>query len=132
MLPVIIIGSVAIGVAALVGFVALSLRPSSENTAEDRLAVLTGKKKVGKDAEAEATLLTANTLDDTKTLADQVLANGIAARRPELWDGQAGTRVAAAITAFDDNQIALDLRPREVGTPAGMSVAGSDVGAARL
>jgi UDP-N-acetylglucosamine 2-epimerase (non-hydrolysing) len=64
--------------------------------------------------------------------ADDVLANGIAARRPELWDGQAGTRVAAAITAFDDNQIALDLRPREVGTPAGMSVAGSDVGAARL
>lgn len=74
MLSFIIIGSVAVGVASLVGFVALSLRPTPENTAEDRLAVLTGKKKTAKDSEAEATLLTANTLDDTKTMADQFLA----------------------------------------------------------
>ncbi len=73
MLSIIIIVSVGIGVTCLIGFVALAIRPSTENTAEDRLAVLTGAKKVGKGKEAEATLLTANSLDDTRTLADQVL-----------------------------------------------------------
>ena len=72
MLPIIIVFSVGLGVTALVGFVALSLRSSAENTAEDRLAVLTGTKKVPKDA--EATLLTANSFDETKSIADEFLA----------------------------------------------------------
>ncbi|MCR9295791.1 MAG: type II secretion system F family protein [bacterium] len=74
MLPIIIVVSVGLGVTALVGFVALSLRPSAENTAEDRLAVLTGTKKVAKENGNEASLLTANSLTDTKTMADELLS----------------------------------------------------------
>ncbi|MFK7737813.1 MAG: type II secretion system F family protein [Pirellulaceae bacterium] len=74
MLPIIIIFSVGIGIACLVGFVALSMRSGGDQVAEDRLAVLTGAKKKGGATEAEATLLQSNTLNDTKTMADEVLA----------------------------------------------------------
>ncbi len=74
MLLIIIIVTVGVGVTALVGFVALSFQPTAENAAEDRLAVLTGTKKVGKKDSNEAPLLTANSLDESKSLADELLA----------------------------------------------------------
>ncbi|MEM7475173.1 MAG: type II secretion system F family protein [Planctomycetota bacterium] len=73
MLSIIIIISVGIGVASLIGFVALSMRPTPENTAEDRLAALTGAKKQSETPENEASLLTANTFGENNTLADQLL-----------------------------------------------------------
>ena len=73
MLSTIIIISVGLGVTALVGFVALSLRPDNKSTAEDRLSMLTGAKKSA-SAGDEATLLTSNSLDDTLTMADELLA----------------------------------------------------------
>ena len=73
MLSIIIIVSVGLGVTALVGAAAFALRPQSENAAEDRLSELTGKKRNGAKS-SEATLLTSNSLDETKTMADEVLA----------------------------------------------------------
>lgn len=74
MLPIIIIVSVGLGVTALIGGVAFALRPTHDNLAEDRLSILTGTKKVkGKQLE-EATLLTARSLDDTLSFADEFLA----------------------------------------------------------
>lgn len=73
MLSIIIIISVGVGVTALVGAAAFAMRPQSENAAEDRLSELTGKKRAnGKSS--EATLLTSNSLDDTKTAADELLS----------------------------------------------------------
>lgn len=72
MLSIIIIVSVGIGVTALVGGVALVLRPPSDNVAEDRLSVLTGAKKSGENSAPEATLLTNETLNDTKSMADEI------------------------------------------------------------
>ncbi len=76
MLPVIIFVSVAIGFASLIGFVALSFRPAEENTAEDRLAVLTGvsRKSSGGQGEKGVSLLSADTFDEGGAFADQVLA----------------------------------------------------------
>lgn len=74
MLSIIIMVSVGLGVTALVGGVALSMRPSSDNLAEDRLSILTGAKKPKSDAAKEATLLTSSSLDDTRTMADELLA----------------------------------------------------------
>lgn len=73
MLATVIILSVGVGVTALIGFVALSLKPSSGNTAEDRLAMLTGVKKPNRQVPEEATLLTANSLNDNQNLADEIL-----------------------------------------------------------
>ncbi len=72
MLSIIITIAVGIGVTALIGSVALALRPPSDNTAEDRLSVLTGAKRAPGERE-EASLLTSSSLNDTKTLADQLL-----------------------------------------------------------
>lgn len=72
MLSIIIIISVGLGVTALVGGIAMALRPESENAAEDRLSELTGKKRGGGKS-SEATLLTSNSLDDTRTAADELL-----------------------------------------------------------
>ncbi len=74
MLPLIICISVGLGVTAFIGGVAMALRPSQDNLAEDRLSVLTGTKKTrGKDIE-QATLLTSSSLNDTKSMADTFLA----------------------------------------------------------
>ena len=45
MLSIIIMISVGLCVAALVGGVAVALRPTSEKLAEDRLQLMTGKSK---------------------------------------------------------------------------------------
>lgn len=73
MLPIIIIISVGVGVTALIGGIALAMRPSGDNLAEDRLSVLTGAKRPPGERE-EASLLTSSSLDDTKSFADQLLA----------------------------------------------------------
>ncbi len=73
MLPLIIILAVGIGVTALIGGVALALRPSADHAAEDRLAVLTGAKRAPGERD-EASLLTSSSLNDTKTMADEFLA----------------------------------------------------------
>ncbi len=74
MLSIIIIISVGLGVTALVGGVAMALRPANDNAAEDRLMVLTGAKKTPSEAGSEATLLTSNSLDDTRTMADELFS----------------------------------------------------------
>ena len=74
MLTVIILVSVGLGVAALVGGLAVALRPTNDHLAEDRLSILTGAKKAKGDIPPEASLLQANSLTDTKTFADQVLS----------------------------------------------------------
>ncbi len=74
MLTIIIAVSVGLGVTALVGGVALALRPPSESSAEDRLSVLTGAKKAKGAKANEATILMANTLNDTRSMADDILA----------------------------------------------------------
>ncbi|MFN3189669.1 MAG: type II secretion system F family protein [Aureliella sp.] len=73
MLSIIIIISVGIGVTCLVGFVAVSMRPTTDQAAEDRLAVLTGAKKAANTKE-EASLLSSNTLEETKSMADDILS----------------------------------------------------------
>lgn len=72
MLSTIIIISVGLGVAALIGFVALTLTPNSNLTAEDRLTALTTTRQPG-TTEEQATLLTANSLSDSKTTAEELL-----------------------------------------------------------
>ncbi len=73
MLPIIIVIAVGIGVTALIGGVALAMRPAADNLAENRLSMLTSKKRAPGERE-EASLLTANSLDDSKTMADDFLA----------------------------------------------------------
>jgi tight adherence protein B len=74
MLPIIICISVGLGVTALIAGVAFAIRPDSDNLAEDRLSILTGTKQPrGKPVE-QATLLTANSLDETKSMADEFLS----------------------------------------------------------
>ncbi len=72
MLTIVIAISVGLGVTALIGGVAMALRPSADNTAEDRLSVLTGAKKPDGQPE-EATLLTGS-LEEKRALADELLA----------------------------------------------------------
>jgi tight adherence protein B len=72
MLSFILIVSVGLGVTALIGGLAIALRPGDENVAEDRLAALTGAKR-GVDGESSS-ILTRTSLDDTKSLADDLLA----------------------------------------------------------
>ncbi len=73
MLPIIIVIAVGLGVTALIGGVALALRPAADHAMEDRLAVLTGSKRAP-GAIQEASLLTSNSLNDTKSMADDFLA----------------------------------------------------------
>ena len=61
-LTLIVTISAFVGVAALVGGVAMLVRGTTDNVAEDRLGVLTGKSK-GRKSEAEATVI-AKPLDD--------------------------------------------------------------------
>lgn len=72
MLSIIIIVSVGVSVTALIGGIALALRPSHAHTAEDRLSALTNGKR-GANVE-EASLLSTSAFDETRTLADAFLA----------------------------------------------------------
>jgi tight adherence protein B len=74
MLSIIIIVSVGVGVTALIGGVALALRPTNENMAEDRLSVLTGAKRPSGDKAESISLLSSNTFEDSRSLADEFLA----------------------------------------------------------
>jgi tight adherence protein B len=62
-LTLIVTISAFVGVAALVGGVAMLVRGTTDNVAEDRLGVLTGKTKGRKQPEAEATVIS-KPLDD--------------------------------------------------------------------
>ncbi len=73
MLPIIIMISVGVCVAALVGGVAVALRPTSERLAEDRLQAMTGKGK-GRSGNSDRPSLLSSPLEDTSTFADDLLA----------------------------------------------------------
>ncbi|GIX00417.1 MAG: secretion protein [Pirellulaceae bacterium] len=73
MLPIIIVISVGVGVAAMVGAVAFALRPQEE-LAEDRLRVLVAGTKRESTAE-QATLLGNNPFDETRTIAEEFLSH---------------------------------------------------------
>jgi tight adherence protein B len=72
MLPIVIMISVGFGVAALIGGVAVALRPTNESMAEDRLAAMTSKNK-GRGSPDRPSLLS-SPLDESRTFADDLLA----------------------------------------------------------
>jgi tight adherence protein B len=72
MLPIILIVSVGLGVSALIGGLAIALRPADDQVAEDRLSALTARPTGGAGPETPS-LLTRSPLDDTKTFAELVL-----------------------------------------------------------
>lgn len=74
MLTIILIISVGFGVAALIGGLAMTLRPAKDYVAEDRLSMLIGGRNKAGSINNESTLLTANTLDDSRSRADEILA----------------------------------------------------------
>jgi tight adherence protein B len=74
MLPVIIMISVGVGVAALIGGLAVALRPSNESMAEDRLSLMTAKGKGRPGSAPDRPSLLSSPLDETKTFADDLLA----------------------------------------------------------
>lgn len=71
MIAIILIVSVGLGVTALIGGVAIMLRREDENIAEDRLSALTSSRKGA--AGDGPSLLTRSPLDETKTMADDLL-----------------------------------------------------------
>lgn len=73
MLPIIIMISVGICVAALIGGVAVALRPTSESMAGDRLLAMTGKGK-GRGSSVERPSLLSSPLEDSSTFADEILS----------------------------------------------------------
>ncbi len=74
MMTLIIMIAVGVGVAALIGGIAVTLRTTAEGTAaEDRLSTLTGQKARDK-SKADAPSLLNNPLGGSTTFADQVLA----------------------------------------------------------
>jgi tight adherence protein B len=72
MLSIIVIISVGVGVSALIGGIAVALRPATDNVAEDRLAALISRSQ-SKDADVESVLLTRSPLDETRSFADDLL-----------------------------------------------------------
>ncbi len=74
MLPIIIMISVGFGVAALIGGLAVALRPSTESMAEDRLAAMTKGKGGRPGAAPDRPSLLSSPLDESKTFADELLA----------------------------------------------------------
>lgn len=54
MLPIIIVIAVGLGVTALIGGVALALRPAADHAMEDRLAVLTGAAHSGREGRGQS------------------------------------------------------------------------------
>lgn len=73
MLPLILIISVGIGVTTLIGGLAFALRREENDAAENRLSALTSSTKGGAGV-ASPSLLTRSPLDETKSLADQLLS----------------------------------------------------------
>lgn len=75
MLTVILIISVGLGVAALIGGVAMAIRPAGDGVAEGRLTLLTrGRAAISATDAESSTLLTTNSLDETKSFSDEILA----------------------------------------------------------
>ncbi len=72
MITIILIVSVGVGVAAMVGAAAMAFRGPGDAVAEDRLSILTGAKKKG-GAESEATLLSGTSFDESRSIADDIL-----------------------------------------------------------
>ncbi|MFO0939129.1 MAG: type II secretion system F family protein [Pirellulales bacterium] len=72
MITIILIVSVGLGVTALIGGLAIALRQEDENVAEDRLSALTKSNK-GANAAGSPSLLTRSPLDETKSVADELL-----------------------------------------------------------
>lgn len=72
MLSIIIIVSVGIGVTALVGGLAFAFRPTGEQSTEARLTALTSRSG-GKADGIQPALLTRSPLDETRTMADELL-----------------------------------------------------------
>lgn len=73
MLSIVVIISVGLGVTALIGGLAFALQPSNDNAAADRLAAMTAKNRGVKGDAEKPVLLTRSPLNDTKTLADNLL-----------------------------------------------------------
>lgn len=76
MLPIIVIISVGVGVSALIGGIAMALRPASDHAAEDRLAALTARSRPSggaAGADGEPVSLTRSPLEETRSLADELL-----------------------------------------------------------
>ncbi len=74
MMTLIIMIAVGVGVAALIGGIAVTLRTTAEGTAaEDRLSTLTGQKARDKGKSDKPALLS-SPLEDSKGFADEVLA----------------------------------------------------------
>ncbi|MCA9128652.1 MAG: type II secretion system F family protein [Planctomycetales bacterium] len=74
MLTIILIISVGIGVATLIGGVAIAMRPQGENLAEDRLSALTKMGRPGASSAEQSSLISGGTLDDTLSMADEILS----------------------------------------------------------
>ncbi|MCA9191024.1 MAG: type II secretion system F family protein [Planctomycetales bacterium] len=74
MIELIVIVSVGLGVTALVAGAAMFLQPVVDNTAEDRLSALTGNKKKGATLVKEQAALFAAKLEDSQSLADEILS----------------------------------------------------------
>jgi tight adherence protein B len=72
MLPIIVIISVGVGVSALIGGIAFALRPAPDQAAEERLVALTARSKPGA-TEGEPVLLTRSPLEESRTMADDLL-----------------------------------------------------------
>ncbi len=74
MMTMIIMVAVGVGVAALIGGIAVTLRSDAElNVAEDRLSTLTGMKPKDKGKQERPGLLS-SPLDESRTLADELLS----------------------------------------------------------
>lgn len=75
MLPIIIMISVGVGVAALVGGMTFAFRQTTESKAEDRLTALTHKRK-GRAGEADGDRpsLLATPLNDSRNFADEMMS----------------------------------------------------------
>ncbi len=73
MLTIIIMISVGIGVAAVVGYAASMLNTATDTSAEDRLNALTSQRRPGATKGDKPSLLS-SPLDDTKSMADEFLA----------------------------------------------------------
>ena len=74
MLTIIIMISVGIGVAAVVGYAASMLNNSADSSAEDRLNALTSQKGRPGNNKGDKPSLLSSPLDDTKSMADELLS----------------------------------------------------------
>ncbi len=68
-----ILAAAFIGVAALVGGVALLFQGDDSSTAEERLDVLTGSRRAGKGGDESELLLLSSPLDETRGLLDRMI-----------------------------------------------------------